>query len=311
MEVFVRVMECGSLSRAAESLDLANATVTSSLRNLEAHLGVTLIQRNSRHLHLTEEGRLFLPRCQEILKSVAHAETEVNGYAAGVSGTLRVESPFSIGRNLLCPMLPELTRRYPGLSVSMMLTNAPPNPDERTTDIAIRMDRVEDVDLVGQPIYEARYVVCAAPALAASLQAASPRDLDPAQCLGLFVEGSHVPNPWIFTQGDDEVEIHPQGPLQFNNAESLIQAALQEFGLIHVLDVFVVELIDQGKLVELFPGWQTGKRTFHAVAVASSFAAPKVRAFIDFLLEVFDSRRRPGVRTIVPIGSGRRRKTLR
>ena len=67
MEVFVRVMECGSFSRAAESLDLANATVTSSLRNLEKHLGVTLIQRNTRHLRLTEEGELFLPTCHEVI----------------------------------------------------------------------------------------------------------------------------------------------------------------------------------------------------------------------------------------------------
>jgi len=311
MEVFVRVMECGSLSRAAESLDLANATVTSSLRNLETHLGVTLIQRNSRHLHLTEEGQLFLPRCLEILKNVSRAEAELKGRATDVSGTLRVEAPFAVGQNLICPVLADLARRHPGLSISMTLTNSPHNLVERATDVAIRMDRVEDADLVGRPIYEARYLVCATPAMAGALDVSSPRSLDPARCLGMLAEGSHAPNPWVFTQGDDEVQIQPQGPLHFNNTESLIQAALQEVGLIHVLDVFVADLIDQGKLVALFPDWQTGKRTFHAVTVKSRFAAPKVRAFVDFLLEIFDSRRRPDVRTIVPIGSGRRRKTPR
>jgi len=308
MEVFVRVMECGSLSRAAESLDLANATVTTSLRNLEAHLGTTLIQRNSRHLHLTEEGRIFLPRCQEILRNVARAEADVQVHATDISGPLRVEAPFAIGQNLLCPALVELTRRHPGLSISVSLTNDPHNLIERATDVAIRMDRVEDADLVGRPIYEAQYIVCGTPATVGAMRAATPHDLDPARCLGLFAEGKHTPNAWRFSKDADEVVIHPRGPLNFNNTEGLIQAAMQDVGLIYVLDVFVSDLIKQGKLVELFPSWQTSKRTFHAVTVKSRFAAPKVRAFIDFLLEIFDARRRPSVTTMVAVGSDRRKK---
>jgi len=308
MEVFVRVMECGSLSRAAESLDLANATVTTSLRNLEAHLGTTLIQRNSRHLHLTEEGRIFLPRCQEILRNVARAEADVQVHATDISGPLRVEAPFAIGQNLLCPALVELTRRHPGLSISVSLTNDPHNLIERATDVAIRMDRVEDADLVGRPIYEAQYIVCGTPATVGAMRAATPHDLDPTRCLGLFAEGKHTPNAWRFSKDTDEVVIHPRGPLNFNNTEGLIQAAMQDVGLIYVLDVFVSDLIKQGKLVELFPSWQTSKRTFHAVTVKSRFAAPKVRAFIDFLLEIFDARRRPSVTTMVAVGSDRRKK---
>lgn len=311
MEVFVRVMECGNLSRAAESLDLANATVTSSLRNLERHLGATLIQRNSRHLHLTEEGRVFLPRCQEILRNVARAEADVKLRAGDIAGPLRVESPFAIAQSLLCPALVELTRRHPGLSVSLTMTNEPHNLIERATDVAIRMDRVEDADLVGRPIYEARYVVCGSPASVGAMRAATPNELDPARCLGLFAEGAHAPNPWRFAKDGQEIVVRPQGPLNFNNTEALIQSALQDAGLIYVLDVFVAELISQGKLVELLPDWETSKRTFHAVTVKSRFAAPKVRAFIDFLLEIFDARHRPDVKTMVAVGPDRRRKRAR
>lgn len=311
MEVFVRVMECGSLSRAAESLDLANATVTTSLRNLEAHLGTTLIQRNSRHLHLTEEGRIFLPHCQEILRSVARAESDVKVSGSDVVGPLRVEAPFAIGQNLLCPALVELTRRHPGLSVSVTLTNDRHNLIERATDVAIRMDRVEDADLVGRPIYEAHYVVCGTPETVGAVRGATPRDLDPARCLGLFAEGSHAPNPWHFSKDGEEVVVNPSGPLSFNNTAALIQAALHNVGLICVLDVFVSDLVKRGQMVELFPDWQTSKRTFHAVTVKSRFAAPKVRAFIDFLLEIFDARRRPSVTTMVAIGPDRRKKKPR
>lgn len=311
MQVFVRVMECGSLSRAAESLDLANATVTSSLRNLEKHLGATLIQRNSRHLRLTEEGQLFLPRCQEILRNVARAEAEIATRTSDISGHLRVEAPYAIGQNLLCPALVEFSHRYPGLSVALTLTNSPHNLIEHATDVAIRMDKVEDADLVGRPIYEAKYLVCGTPALVNALQASTPHDLDPALCLGLFPEGGHTPNPWVFTQHDEEVVIRPRGPLSFNNTESLIHCALQSRGLICVLDIFVAQLIDEGKLTPILEDWETAKRTFHTVTVKSRFAAPKVRTFIDFLLEVFDSRRRPDIKTIVPIGSDRKTKKPR
>ena len=312
MEVFVRVMDCGSFSRAAESLDLANATVTSSLRNLEKHLGVTLIQRNTRHLRLTEEGHLFLPRCREILRSVAEAEAGVQGSAADISGALRIESPFAIGQSLLCPALVEFTRRHPDLSVSLTLTNEPHNLIERATDVAIRMDRVEDADLVGRPIYEAHYVVCGAPEVAAEAVHASPtpRDLNPARCLGLFQEGRQMSNPWVFTRGKDQVVIQPEGRLHFNNTESLIQAARQGAGLIYVLDIFVADLLKAGGLVQLYPDWKTSVRTFHAVTVKTRFTAPKVRAFIDFLLELFDARR-PDIKTMVEVGPDRKTRKSR
>ncbi|MGH8844941.1 MAG: LysR family transcriptional regulator [Advenella sp.] len=306
MEVFMRVMECGSFSRAAESLDLANATVTSSLRNLEKHLGVTLIQRNTRHLHLTEEGRLFLPRCQEILKSVAQAESDVKINANDIAGPLRIEAPFAIGQSLICPALIEFTKRHPDLSVSVTLTNHPQKLIERGTDVAIRMDRIEDADLVARPIYEAKYVICGDPALIESMQTSHPRQIDPKCCLGLFEEGYNTPFPWILRQGDNEFTIKPQGVLNFNNTQALIQAARQGQGLIHVVDIFVADLISQGELVQLFPDWETKIRTFHAVTVKSRFTSPKIRAFIDYLLEVFDASRRPSVKTLVEVGPNRK-----
>ncbi len=308
MEVFLRVTECGSFSRAAESLDLANATVTSSLRNLEKHLGVTLIQRNTRHLHLTEEGRLFLPRCQEILKAVAQAESDVKINASDISGPLRIEAPFAIGQSLICPALIEFTKRHPDLSVSVTLTNHPQKLIERGTDVAIRMDRIEDADLVGRPIYEAKHIVCGNPAMVEAMSVSHPKDVDPKRCLGLFEEGHNLPIPWVLRCADNEFTIKPQGVLNFNNTQALVQAALQGMGVIHVLDIFVADLINQGKLVELLPGWDTKVRTFHAVTVKSRFTSPKVRAFIDYLLEVFDARRRPSVKTLVEVGPVRKTK---
>jgi len=305
MEIFVRIIECGSFSKAAESLDLANATVTSNLRNLEKHLGVTLIQRNTRHLNLTEEGRAFLPKCRAILNAVAEAEANVNVSAKGVAGPLRIEAPFALGHSLLCPAVVEFTRLYPEVSASVTLSNNPQRLIESGTDIAIRMDRVEDADLVGRPIYEAKYIVCAAPEVAENAGLEEPSQLDPQRCLGLFPEGSYTPNAWHFSRNGTVFDLQPEGPVHFNNTQALLHAATVGAGFIYVLDIFTTDFIKQGKLVNVFPEWETSKRIFHAVTVKSRFVSPKVRAFIDFLLEVFDSRR-PPVTTQVKIGSTRR-----
>jgi LysR family transcriptional regulator for bpeEF and oprC len=307
MEVFVRVAECGSFSRGAEALNLANATVTSCIRNLEKHLGVTLLQRNTRYLQLTEEGRIFFPHCQEALRTVAEAEHEVRDSVNEITGVLRIESPFGIGQRLLCPALPQFVARYPGLSVSVTLTNEPHNLIERATDVALRMDRVEDADLVARPVYETQYIVCGAPDKVRELNVDDPRALDPVHCLGLFKEGHRTPNQWTFSRGDDQLTVRPAGALHYNNTGALIEAALNGVGLIYVLDVFVAELIVNGQLVEMFPDWETSTRTFHAVTIKARFATPKIRAFTDFLIEIFDPGRRLSVKTQVPVGIDRKR----
>src|SRR5690606_25892556 len=102
MEVFVRVAEARSFSRAAESLDLANATVSSCVRNLERHLGVTLIHRDTRHLSLTAEGARLLPQAKQLLASVGRIEDDVRSSLGSLRGSLQVEMPISIGNALVC-----------------------------------------------------------------------------------------------------------------------------------------------------------------------------------------------------------------
>lgn len=305
MEVFVRIMECGSFSKAADSLGLANATVTASVRNLEQHLGVTLIQRNTRHLRLTDEGEIFFPRCKEILASVVQVEREITGQAQEVSGLLKLESPFALGQDLLCPLLPALARRYPKLSIALNLTNHPRNLIEHGTDVAIRMDSVEDADLVARPFYKAKYIVCGAPELVATFDGIHPKNLDQKMCLGLFKDSYQNVNRWQLRRGDEDITLRPEGVVSFNNTTSLLEAARQGVGLIYILDIFAEQDIKNGMLKPLFEDWETAVRVFHAVTVKSRFGCIKSRAFIEFLLEIFDDERRPSVLEPIEIESKR------
>ena len=300
MEVFVRVAECGSFSRAAESLDLANATVTTCVRNLERHLDVTLINRDTRRLRLTEEGQTFLARARELLEAVARSEEEVRTQVGELRGRLRVETPISLGHALLCPALAEFAKRYPDISTTVSLSNQRHHLIERGIDIAIRMDYVEDADLVARPIYESRYVVCCAPELVAALPP-HPSGLDPRHCIGILPEERHFANPWALKKDDEEIEIRPDGPLHFNSSDAVLMAAQRGVGLACVLDVFANRALADATLVRVYPDWTTAVKTFFVVMPKSRVGSAKVKAFIDFLFAVFDSQRRPSGRNVIDV----------
>jgi len=307
MQVFVRVVECDSFSRAAESLDIANATVTASVRNLENYLGVTLLSRNTRSLRLTDEGKHYFESCIALLRQVDEAESIVRRKKGEVDGQLCIASPAAFARTLICPVLPSFTAQYPELSVALRLTDHPEDPIASGTDVAIRIDSVNDADLVARPLYQAHYVACMSPTLLAQLGTAqSPRELPPQWCLGLFGQGRYTSANWHFGRDEETVELVPQGKLRFNSTDALIQAALADQGAIYVLDVFVNTLISTGQLVELFPDWTTSGRTFYTVTPKARFIAPRTRAFIDFMLATLDAQRRPPPGNSVSLHPGRR-----
>lgn len=292
MTVFVRVAECSSFSRAAESLDLANATVTACVRNLEQSLGVTLIHRDTRRLHLTEQGEKYLESAREILRAVDDAELAVRTQLEELRGSLVVETPISFGHAFLCPALHGFAKRHPSISTVVTLTNQPHNLIEKAIDVAIRMDRVEDAGLIARPIYEAKYIVCAAPEIAANLPE-HPAELDSLNCLGVLAEERRTSNPWVLARGEENVLVHPRGSLHFNSNDALLDAALHGAGVIHVLDIFALRAIEQGALVPVYSDWETLGRTFYAVTTRARNDSAKVRAFTDFLSEVIDSERKP------------------
>lgn len=307
MEVFTRVAECASFSRAAESLDLANATVTACVRNLERHLNVTLIHRDTRRFRLTEEGEVYLVRARELLRSVTRAEDEVRSQPSALRGPLHIEVPISLGQGLLAPALAAFAQRYPEISLAVTLSNQPHNLIERAIDVAVRFGQVEDGDLVARPLYEVRYVVCGAPNVVRALPD-HPSELDPRLCMGMLPEESRFASPWQFERGQDKVVLQPQGPLHFNNGDVAMIAAEQGVGLVYVPDVFVDPHLEAGTLVRAYPDWTLWPvRMYYVVTAKDRANSAKVRAFTEFLFEVFDSARRPSSHLSVTVKKLRRR----
>lgn len=290
MQVFVRVVEAGSLSRAAAQLNLANASVTTCIRNLEAHLGVTLLQRNTRHVAPTEEGLRYHADCRDILARVEQTEDAAGAGARRLAGTLRVELPIAVGHLIIGPALADFAAANPELKVVVSLTNGTEDLIRRGVDVAIRMDRIEDEDLIARRIYEARHVLCASPAFLRRHGApAHPGDVDPARCIGFAPGPSVQTRRWTFRRGEESVEVAPEGNLAFNSSDALMRTAARGAGFVHVLDVLARSYLTSGELVAVLPEWETAPQTFYAVYPASRFVPPRVKRFVDFVAGLMKS----------------------
>lgn len=284
MEVYVKTVEAGSLSRAASQLGLANASVTTVLRGLEAHLGVTLLQRSTRYLRLTDEGSSYYQRCKAILAQVEETEASLTEARGGITGTLRVEAPIAIGHTIFAPALATFARNHPGLRVFTSLNNQVENLIKRGVDVAIRMDEVKDGDLVARPIFSARYALCASPAFLEEHGApAHPAEIVSRHCLGFSGSVGADGNAWSFRRNGEEVVVRPEGSLFFNSSDALIASALRGAGMIYVLDVLAARHLRRGTLVQLLPEWETNAMRFYAAYLKTSFIPSKIRALVAFL----------------------------
>jgi LysR family transcriptional regulator, regulator for bpeEF and oprC len=300
MEVFVRVAECGNFSRAAESLRLSNATVTAAVRFLEETLNLRLVMRDSRRVVLTQEGERVLPRVREILQSVGRLEDEGGGQSDAPVGSLHVEVPIGFGQSILAPALPTFLERYPGIRVTLTLTNEPHNLTARAVDLAVRADRVENDGYVVRPLFEAQYVICGAPDVVASLPP-DPADLDPSLCISMMPEESRRPMPWILTRADREVLIEPAGRVHFNNAEAALTLVKKGLGLASVLDFYAASHLESGAVARAYPGWSMRKKPGYLVMTKERASSPKVRAFAEFLLDLIGPANRPNVQSKVRV----------
>ncbi len=288
MEVFVKVVEAGSLSRAATHLDLANASVTTCIRNLETHLGVTLLRRSTRHIQLTDEGAIYYERCRSILDQVDEAEVTISPARVPMRGTLRVELPIALGHLIVGPAVSDFSSQHPELRVYVSLTNTVDNLVRRSVDIAVHMDEVDDGDLVARWIYEAKHVLCAAPSfLAAHGRPMRPGDIDPQTCIGFAATPASKVRDWEFFNDEERHVITPAGNLLFNSSDALLKTAARGAGLVYVLDVLARDYLARGEIVALLPDWATARQTFYAVYPQSRFVPPKVRMFVEFLAGLF------------------------
>lgn len=288
IELFVQVAETGSLSRAAELLDLSNASASRHLAALEERLGVRLVERNTRRLYLTDTGQEFFQRARTILADLRDAESTVNAAALNPTGVLRVTASLSFSMHHIAPLLRQYTERYPNVTVHVEAANRYLDIIDNNIDVAIRNREYEpDSNITIRRLAGTRRILVAAPAYLS--KHGVPREIEDLHRHKLLIyTHANNPNELRFTRGDEQKTINVKGLLESNDGQILRAAALDGMGILVQPSYIVYEDVVAGRLVPMLDDWDLPRLTVNLAYPSRKHLSAKVRTFIDFMAAHFE-----------------------
>jgi DNA-binding transcriptional LysR family regulator len=287
IELFVQIAETGSMSRAAEALDLSNAAASRHLSALEERLGARLVERNTRRLYLTDTGQEFFSRAKGILAELKDAESAVNATSLNPTGVLRISASLSFSLHHIAPLLREYTQRYPNVTVHIEAANRYMDIIDNNIDVAIRTREVEpDSNITIRRLAETRRILTASPRYFA--QHGLPKTLeDLTQHKLLIYTLANNPNELRFTRDGKTRAINVKGVLDANDGQILRVAALDGLGILVQPSYIVYDDIVAGRLVPVLDEWDLPRLSVNLAYPSRKHLSAKVRTFIDFVAEHF------------------------
>jgi DNA-binding transcriptional LysR family regulator len=307
MLVFSRVVATGGLSAAARELSLSPAMISRRLAALESRLGVRLVNRTTRSLHLTDEGASYYESCARVLAEIDEANSAVSAGRQAAQGALRVALPAAFGNQYVAPLIPQFAARYPAVQLLLSLSDRHVNVIEEGFDMAIRIAQLTDSSLAARKLAPNRRVVCATPDyLRRHGEPRTPADLARHNCL----LARDFSSGWEYKDPDGKPGVaRVTGRYVCDNWEVLRQWVLAGLGVALKSTWDVRRHLESGALVSLLPGY-----TFHTdVAIYAVYPhrrhlPAKTRAFIEFLAESFGPEPfwdKPAVEMVKPRIKGR------
>lgn len=283
--VFVRVVESGSFTAAADRLEMSKSVVSKQVSRLEERLGARLLNRTTRRLSLTEAGQVFYERSRRGLLELEDAELEVSRLQGAPRGRLRLNAPMSFGILHLAPALADFLARYPQLTIEMDLDDRKVGLVEEGFDLAVRISDLPDSSLVVRRIAACRHVVCATPDyLQRHGTPRHPGELGEHNVITYRYQESA--KEWHFLGHDGEqVSVSVAGSLEVNNALALREAVLKGLGITRTPTFVVGPDLKAQRLVPLLSDYRAPELSIYAVFPQRQYMSPKVRAFVDYLAE--------------------------
>jgi DNA-binding transcriptional LysR family regulator len=286
MEVFVKAVELGSFSAAADALQMSPQLVGKHVQVLEQRLGVRLLHRTTRRQSLTDFGHTFYERAKLILAEVDTAESLAAETRAVPSGRLRINAPVSFGMHTLAPRLPDYMKAFPQVAVELTLANRAVDLVDEGYDAVFRVGELPDSGLIARPLAPYRLVLCAAPAyLSGQPPIRTPADLQQHECL-TFAH-TELRTHWTFDGPDGRAVVPVSSRLMVDHGEPLLCAALAGLGIVLQPLELVREALRTGQLVPLLPDHRVPTRPLHLLHAPDRRVTPKLRSFLDFAVAEF------------------------
>ncbi|TYT25511.1 LysR family transcriptional regulator [Luteimonas viscosa] len=296
MQAFVRVVETGSFTRAAESLRISRTSATQLVQRLEQRLRVRLLNRTTRRVALTSEGALFYERALRLLADMAEAEASVAGVAAAPGGRLRVDVPSPFARLVLVPALPDFHARYPDLRLELGVSDRVVDLVDDNVDCVVRGGVLVDQSLVARKLVDLRMASYAAPAyLARAGMPVHPRELseDGAHRLVAFQSmrsGSQV-LPLDMQRGGERVQVRGHHLLAVDDGNAYVAAGVAGLGVLCMPAYLARGHLEAGELVEVLADWRMDALPLSVAYRPNRHVSARLRVFIDWLLDVVATQR--------------------
>jgi len=284
METFVRIVERGSLTAAANALDTSLPTVVRILAALERHLGVKLLHRTTRRIRLTEEGALYLDHCRAILSATNEAEETLIAREAELRGNLTVGASVMFGRRYVAPIVSDFLRRHPKVTIDLRFGDPVLNLDQEHMDVAVRIAHLKDSSLVAIPVGQVRRVICATRQYLRSHGVPKvPDDIRAHRCVKHT--GLTPRNEWHFRVGRRNVAIPIISRISCNEIDSSLSACVDGLGLGMFLSYQVGPLRKSGRLKYVLEQFEPEPIPVHVVYAHSALLSNRMHAFVDECVE--------------------------
>jgi len=291
MILFANVVDHGSFSATARSLGQSPSAVSKQIGHLEDRLGVRLLNRSTRNVSLTDEGRPFYERCARIAAGVSEAESLAVSMGSRPQGTLRIAATVAFGKTRLLPLLPIFLRDHPDLRIVLDLTDRIVDLTESDHDMAIRFtEQVDDPSVIARKLTDNDRILCASPDYIAAHGAPDlPVDLSRHNCLRISAVEEW--NRWHFKEAGQTILHNAAGNFEADSADAVYHATLAGLGISRLSSYLVGADIEAGRLVHLLPDHHEDQTGVFAVYSSKRNLSPKVRVFVDYLIDHFREER--------------------
>ena len=288
MEVFVQVVDAGSFTRAADTLQLPKATVSTLVQGLEAALSAKLLHRTTRQVTVTTDGAAYYERCLRILSDVRDAEESVSRTRLSPSGRLRVDAPTGLSSEILVPALPNFFERYPDITLELGSSDRPVDLVEEGVDCAVRGGELYDTSLIARRVGVLNFVTAASPIYLRRFGTPQhPRELSQHRCVNYFSAKTGKTYDWDFRRGDEKIDVALPGMIALNDSNAYVQAGLAGLGIIQMTDYLMMQHVLSGRMVQVLPDWTSEPLPVHVVYPQNRHLSAKVRVFVEWVAELF------------------------
>ncbi len=290
MRVFAAVVERQGFSAAAEALQLSTASVTRQVAYLEKRLGTRLLNRTTRRVSLSTAGAAYYERCQRLLAELDETEAAVAAQTLRPAGALRINAPVSFGIGHLGDRLARFCERYPEISLEVSLADRLVDLVEEGFDLAVRITREPAPSLVARKLADLPIWLCASPAyLRRHGRPRRPQELSAHRCLSYtYWSGGDI---WRLRGPAGEEAVKVGGHLRANNGDLLCAAARSGMGIVLQPEFLISRDLAEGRLQRVLPDYDVAPTALWIVYASRHYLPPKLRAFVDYLVE--DFRREP------------------